>query len=86
MSRKRSKHRKLMASTLRAVRQQSNLTVGKIADRIGNGESSYFMKETGKASFTLRDAVRISQLFAQPVEALFPEFYMEAFLEVPNAD
>ncbi len=63
-----------MFEKLRKIRQEKNIKVKEIAEKIGlKTEGAYYKKENGTVPFTLEEGRIISNLLEMPIEEIFFE-------------
>jgi DNA-binding XRE family transcriptional regulator len=63
-----------MFEKLREMRKSKNIKVKDICQALKlETESAYYKKENGKVPFTLEEGKIISDLFSEPIEAIFFE-------------
>lgn len=61
-----------MFEKLREIRQEKNIKVKEIAERIGlKTEGAYYKKETGTVPFTLEEGKIIADILNMPIEEIF---------------
>lgn len=56
---------------LKGLRVENGYTQSEIADALGMSLSTYYNKETGKRTFSVKEAISISKLFNKPIEEIF---------------
>lgn len=61
-----------MFDKLRKIRQESNVKVKELAEKLGlKTEGAYYKKETGSVPFTLAEGKIIADVFNLPIEEIF---------------
>jgi len=65
-----------MYHNLFIARRENRLTQEDVANKLGIHKQTYWVKESGQADFTLKEAFLLADIFDSNVEELFKNYYV----------
>ncbi len=63
-----------MYKNLEFVRKSKNLTINDMSNIISKSPATYYKKEVGNVTISVKEAILISKRLNEPIEFLFEEF------------